>query len=393
MNITCTSLYKGGSAQTKRVKVCCVSLFAYHLFSPLRKTMFGGAEVQLYYLATELAKDPRFELYFVVGDFGQPEIEVKSGVTLYKCFNLTRGAKRSSLFYVFFRFWKIFRFLRILREIDADIYIQRASGRITGMMGLFCKMFHKKFIYMVAHDTDVERGDILRKGRLSWMIFKKGLLSADLIICQHTLQAQALRSNYGKESIVRRSAHVIRHPPPINVKHAILWVARCEDWKQPELFIEAARRFPQNKFIMVCQESTDAHYFAGVRERAAAVSNLDFVEYVPFKQIDDYFAGSKIFVNTSLFEGFPNTFIQAAKNKTVILSLNADPEGILEKYKMGLCARGDMSKLSGYLEELLANEKLWREMAENAYRYTRNNHDLNKIIEADKKMLLDLTTR
>lgn len=355
--------------------------------------MFGGAEIQLYYLATELARDPRFDLYFVVGDFGQPEAEIKNGVKIYKCFPLMQGNHRSGLLYAFLKPGRVLKFLRILKRIDADIYVQRASGRITGMMALFCRVFHKKFVYMTAHDADVQPEDTLRKGAASWMIFRRGLRSADLIICQHESQAKAIRAHYGKESVVRPSAHVIGPAPDVAAKDEVLWVARCDDWKQPELFIEMARRFPQRKFVMVCPEANDTRYFATVRDAAAAVPNISFVDYVPFGRIDGLFARAKCFINTSRSEGFPNTFIQAAKSMAVILSLNIDPDDILERRKMGVCAKGDMGALVDSLERLLGDDKLWTTMARNAYRYVKENHDLAAIIARDKKMFLDLAAR
>lgn len=388
-----TGMDKNDNAKEARVKICCVSLFAHHLFTPSSKSMFGGAEIQLYHLATELAKDPRFDIYFIVGDFGQPEFEIKNGVKVYKCFPLMQGNRKGGLLYAFLKPGRILKFLRILKRIDADIYVQRASGRITGTMALFCRMFRKKFVYMAAHDADVQLEDTLRKGAASWMIFKQGLRSADLVICQHESQARAVRAHYGKDSVVRSSAHVIGPAPDVSAKDAILWVARCDDWKQPELFIEMARRFPQRKFVMVCPEANDARYFAAVRKKALAAPNVDFVDYVPFEKIDGFFAHARCFVNTSRFEGFPNTFIQAAKSMAVILSLNIDPDNVLEKHKMGVCAKGDVGALADLLERFLKDEKLWNATAQNAYRYVKDHHDLAKIIERDKKMFLNLAAR
>lgn len=384
---------RDGGARGARVKICCVSLFAHHLFTPSSKSMFGGAELQLYHLATGLARDPRFDLYFIVGDFGQPEFEIRNGVKIYKCFPLMQSNRKGGLLYAFLRPGRILKFLSILKRIDADVYVQRASGRITGTMALFCRAFRKKFVYMAAHDADVQLEDTLHKGAASWMIFKMGLRSADLVVCQHESQADAVRAHYGRESVVRPSAHVIGPPPDVAAKDAVLWVARCDDWKQPELFIEMARRFPQRKFVMVCPEANDAQYFAAVRGKAAALPNVDFVDYVPFEQIDGFFARARCFVNTSRFEGFPNTFIQAAKGMAVILSLNIDPDNVLERHRMGICAKGDMGALVDSLDRLLTDGKLWNTMAQNAYRYVKDHHDLARIIERDKEMFLDLAAR
>ena len=48
------------------LRVCFVNFFAYPLFNPAAGTSFGGAELQLYTLATELARDPGFAVSFLV---------------------------------------------------------------------------------------------------------------------------------------------------------------------------------------------------------------------------------------------------------------------------------------------------------------------------------------
>ena len=55
---------------------------AYPLFNPQIKTVFGGAEVDLYLLATELAKDNDFAVSFITADYGQPPIETIAGVKI-----------------------------------------------------------------------------------------------------------------------------------------------------------------------------------------------------------------------------------------------------------------------------------------------------------------------
>ena len=58
-----------------KLRVCLVSPKAYPLFNHDIKATFGGAEVDLYYLGTELAKDQGFKVSFITADYGQGQIE------------------------------------------------------------------------------------------------------------------------------------------------------------------------------------------------------------------------------------------------------------------------------------------------------------------------------
>lgn len=373
----------------KPVRVCFVSLSAYHLFNPGIRSEFGGAELQLYYLATELAKDAQFEIIFVTSDFGQPDIEVRVGVKLYKLFSPPKKPRYIRTIIEYMRLWLL------LKKINADVYIQRAAGIITGWSALFCRLNRKKFIYMTAHDADVidkkpswMPGETV--GNIIWKFFRMGLRLADLVIVQHQEQKENLKKLYNKEGYIRPSAHRILGDNNLLHKEFILWVARCEDWKQPEFFLELAKSFPEEKFYMVCPRSHSSEYFEEIRNQALKLSNVRFFDYVPFSKIDDFFLKAKVFINTSKKEGFPNTFIQAFQRKTPVLSLNVNPDDILERYNIGRCSEGDFSQLKFYLKDLLNNITILREMSENAYKYAKNKHDVQKIIEEDKEIILKI---
>lgn len=374
----------------KPVKVCFTSLYAYHLFNPASNSRFGGSETQLYYLATELAKDSTFDVNFLVGDFGQKKEEKIEGVKVYRTLKLKKRPKLFSGIILLFSL--LVRFLKI----DADIYIQRAVGVETSIIGFFSKIFGKKFIYMVANDEDI--GNKIPSyfpknffGKLRWKLFVFGLKRADLIFVQHEGQKESLSKNYGKEGIIRKTAFEIDAVDASKKDGSILWVGKADKFiKQPEIFIDLAKNFPEQKFILVCPVAGDKDCFDKIKSLASNEPNIQFIEHVPFNEIDRYFLKAKVFVNTSSTEGFPNTFIQAAKNKTPILSLNINPGNLLGKYNIGFCSAGNFDNLNKDLEELLRNQGKWEEMSENAYQYAKENHDLKKIVEEDKKIILSL---
>jgi glycosyltransferase involved in cell wall biosynthesis len=48
-----------------------------------------------------------------------------------------------------------------------------------------------------------------------------------------------------------------------------------------------------------------------LREQSAGLANLEWVGFVPYSAVDPYFDGARLLLNTSVIEGFPNTFLQA----------------------------------------------------------------------------------
>jgi glycosyltransferase involved in cell wall biosynthesis len=139
---------------------------------------------------------------------------------------------------------------------------------------------------------------------------------------------------------------------------------------------------------MICQKAKGDRQYDDLLRLAAEAHNLKFIEYVPFREIDNYFQRAKVFVNTSQAEGFPSTFVQAGKSATAIVTLKINPDGFLNKFNCGLCADDDWNKFVDCLKFVLSEDK-YIELGKNARKYVEETHDITKIIEVYKKYFID----
>ena len=95
----------------------------------------------------------------------------------------------------------------LLRTIGPDVVVQRAAGSQTALLGLYCALNRKRFVYMTAADSDVEPArPAWFQGNAAWRAYRLGLRLADRVIVQHDRQRQRLMDNYGKAGIVRPCA-------------------------------------------------------------------------------------------------------------------------------------------------------------------------------------------
>lgn len=368
------------------MKICFIDWFAYALFNPKSEIIFGGAQIQLYLLTEELSKNKKFSVSFLTDNQKSNRQDKFNKIKVYQ---FVRSPKTPGIYGRFLNLLYrlpalgyIHFFIRLLiqlKKINAQVYFQRAASAETGLVALIAKILRRKFIFMVAHQNDVN-GQFIKQNGWRGKLFLLGLKLADKIICQTIEQQNQLSDNLKAKSLLILSGYPIK---PINLikqkKQGILWVARAEDWKKPDLFIKLAKKFPKEKFTMICPPAENCpKYFDLIKVKAKKVKNLIFISQVPFRKIDNYFAKARIFISTSESEGFPNTFIQAGLNMAPIISFKVNPDKIIDKHQIGLCAEGNEGQMIILLKKLLENPQLRKRLAANAYHYARQYHDIEK---------------
>lgn len=355
------------------IKVCFVSLAAYPLFNSKVKAPFGGSEVQLYQIAKQLAQKINYRVSFLVGDYHQPTHENKNNIRLIKAFNLILTKPK----YIVGILYQTLLLSR-LHQSHSDIFIQRAAGIETGIIAFYCKLFKKKFIYMTASSIDCN-GKYRKMKPLEGFLYEWGLKHTNQIVCQTQKQKQHLKNHFGLESVIIKNSFSIPRPTSA-IKKYVLWVSSSQALKQPHIFLDLAQKFFQYRFVMIMPQNNPILWHE-IFTKAQLIKNLQLIERVPFFKINSYFAKAKVFINTSTFEGFPNTFVQATMSGTPIISQNINPDNFLDKYQCGFCANGDQNKLYQLTAKLLTDTKLWSKMSYNAYSYVKKNHDINTNIK------------
>ena len=361
------------------IHVCFVSPKSYPLFNQDTQAVFGGAEVDMFQTGTELAKDNEFSVSFIVADYGQAKEEEYNEIRVIRSLvfgrNSLTGAKEV---------W------RALKVADADIYIMKTASSGVPLVAYYCKKYKKTFTYRTANEHECD-GLFLKEHFLLGRAFSWALRKAKVVFTQNQKDKSNLEQSLG----IRAVAIPNGHPLPMYMdtkREIILWSGRSAHIKRPDLIIKLAQANPQERFLMICQEAFGRGGYEDLVREAKEIANLEFLERVGFHEIDEYFQRAKVLVNTSDSEGFPNTFIQACKWATPILSLNVNPDGFLERYQCGMCAKGDWEKFVRMLTEL-AEPEAQKEYGRNARRYVEEHHDIKKIIAEYKRIFRELMAK
>jgi len=275
---------------------------------------------------------------------------------------------------------------------------------IPNVVATFVGTNTKTVIFLVI-DSDLtgEHGItyLTRRGqRRMTRLNQYSLNNADLVVVQSQYQQTEYRKRFGRDCVLIRNPididNTLKVPEAavdtpgngIQADYA-LWVGRTDhmNQKRPELCIELARRVPEARFVMILNPHVQAAY----DQLAQSVpENVTLIPGVPYDRIEDYFRKASILVSTSRLEGFPNVFIQAAKFQVPILSLDVDPDGMLESHKCGVICGGDFEQMVKSFE-LLRNDTQQREtMGQAGKRYVHKHHQLQDRVRELNDALMEL---
>ena len=356
-------------------KICFYAPSAYPTLSQTNINLVGGAEVQQTLLAKALL-NYGFDVSFIVSDHGQKPIEVLDGIKIFKIY--PSDAPPIS------RFSKLYSIWKALIQANADIYYRRSTNLLSILIIVFfCFIKKRKFVYSISSDMDVYPIPIYVKNKkfLFGYIYTLEIKIANYVIAQSKRQQELLKKNFNIHSIIIKSGHILPKEKTKKGTHStILWVGTMKkDWKRPELFLKLAKAIPNAEFQMIGgQMQRDQQYYERIKESANKIPNLDFVGFVPYHEVNQYFDRASIFVNTSPKEGFPDTFIQSWARYTPVVSLNVDPDEIICKYKLGFHSK-TFDKMVEDVKLLLDDNELREKMGENGRNYVEREHDIIKI--------------
>src|SRR5688572_3826030 len=306
-------LPRGAAARGRPERLLSVCFVAPHAWPVLSGDaaipVVGGAEVQQCILARLFARHG-YRVSMICLDHGQQDGVVVDGVRVRKVFGLHDG-----LPVVRFLHPRLTSMWRALREVDADIYYYRSASMWVGVLAEFCRSQGKRAIYAGASDRDFVPGEggQIRYARDRWL-YRRGLARVDALVAQNERQRTTCRLHYGREAVLIPSCYKppAAHQENAVAKDCILWVGMMRAGKRPEILLELAKRLPQRKFVMIGgPDSGEVPLYQRIRAAAAGVPNVEFTGFLPLAEVEPWFDRAKVLVNTSDYEGMPNTFLQA----------------------------------------------------------------------------------
>ena len=360
-----------------------INLNAAALYYPQAESFIGGAEVDSYMIAQmchELGH--QVEVVITISDRAKGTWE-HEGILLH---NSTVG--NSSGFTWIRKLWQL------IRSLDRKIWFTKIISPVSALLGLYCMLFRRILIYKAANERDLllalGKGEYSFKQRVYFHLTRMG---TKVYIAQNDNQLQAAARWFDKPgrkllkipNTHRPVAVTIR---PLEEREYILWVGHLKAFKGPEVVMQLAKAIPEQRFVMIAA-SKDTPEAGQYRTEIAPIPNIELIENVAFSDMSSYFSRALVLVNSSISEGFPNTFLQAFQTLTPLATTGIDPDGMIVRAGLGKVA-ADVEELANWLQDLRDQPEQYKEMQDKLARYDQEYFSYDKVKEQYRKLLEEI---
>jgi glycosyltransferase involved in cell wall biosynthesis len=371
--------------------VCFVALKAYAVLTGEDiGCQIGGAEVQQALIARSLVKRGH-RVTFLTYDYGQPGRLCIDGIEIRKTYSLRAGFP-----VIRFLYPRWTTLMRVMRELDADVYYQRGAGLETGEVAWFCQRHDKPFVFATGSDTDC-RADLPRlEGWREKALYRYGLHRAHRVVVQSERQTQLMREAFGVEGQLIRSCG----PTLVEPREArqakegpwrILWVGRLVPVKRPDLVIEMARCRPDWHFEVVGEANVPSGFSRRIAQDAGQLPNVKLHGPVPYPELGRFYDQADVLLCTSRHEGFPNTLLEAWTRGLPVVS-TVDPDGVISRWGLGATAASS-DALTDAVDRLLREGDRYRETSARCLVYVREHHSSERVVDAYEALFAGLGPR
>jgi glycosyltransferase involved in cell wall biosynthesis len=279
-------------------------------------------------------------------------------------------------------FFDVVRLYRALARERPDIILQFVGSAHTGIAALYARRHGCKMIWRVTSDRSVEPESaswLQPHLRLERLFLNFGIRNSSLILAQTEYQRATVAAAFpGAPVQVLPNFHPAA--PDCGrtgaVMKQVVWIANLKPLKNPSAFVRLARRFESRRdvrFVMVGDAIDDDPWTKDQLEQIAATPNLEYRGAMSQPEVNTLLENTDLLVNTSDYEGFSNTFIQAWMRRVPVVSLRVDPDRLLSRGGLG-AVTGTEEALFGCVAVLLDDPDKCAGIGARARRYALEHH-------------------
>jgi len=337
------------------------------------KTQGGGSSVQTLHWINGL-KHNGIRIGVIV-DLLFNDLHTNSQIDFIRSFNYK---------YSFFPFnWIFHRFFHLNRSIKIykpDFVYQSGAGFITFILAFICNRNGIRFIHRIANDVDIDNRLKYRLTFVKRFFYDQGLKLSNVIFCQNDYQYELLKKRFPKKRIKKihnpKSIEKLKlKMKTIDERKYFAWLGIFQEQKNLQGLLKIANTLPDVMFHVAGEPANKIDVATkDALDKLKKCRNVKFVGFLNRTEIYSFLGGAKALINTSLYEGFSNTFLESFETGTPIITTSkVDPDNIISKNKLGLVGN-NYDEIPELISKII-NNKSYDQLSKKCRDYVINNHD------------------
>jgi len=332
----------------------------------------GGSAVQTYGWILGLLAEGQEVLVMTKSDKQTVLKEECRNIKIVPLYDLNKGIR-------WFR-WIYYRLPHMYKKIKKakpDYLYSGIAGWTTLLLAMICRILHVKYIQRISSDAHLDKRYRDTYSAAHQTVLYWGLRMSHHILCQNNYQLLKIKKKFPHKSVIKilNPYYLENQEPPANEQSRgyIAWLGLYRYPKNLKLLYQIASLLKHEQFLVAGKAGSNSDEETTMYlEKLQQLKNVQFPGFLERTQVLPFLAKAKFLLNTSRFEGFSNTFLEAWAVGTPVLStVNVNPDSIISNHKLGI-VYNDVFDLCKQYTTL--PRELYQLMSENARQYVAHYH-------------------
>jgi len=297
--------------------------------------------------------------------------------TIIISYNPNLGIKLIRYFYI-----RIPALFLAVKKSRCNYLYYGIPGHFTGLLALVARICGKKFILRISNDYLVDNRYRKQTDIFRYLFYLLAFKFANFVICQNTYQLNQLSKKYSGKTYLLKNPYIgkINNTPfKMAQREYVAWVGIMQHQKNIPLLLSIAAEMPTIEFKIAGNVSSRLND-EGLKalNSLKKLPNVEMLGFINAEEVQLLLKGAIFLLNTSHYEGFSNTFLEAFSEGTPVLTLKQnDPGGIIADNDLGYIFRDAVDLKSAYIK-MTTDEYLYHRLSKNCIDYMLREHDLHK---------------
>jgi glycosyltransferase involved in cell wall biosynthesis len=272
-----------------------------------------------------------------------------------------------------------------IKQTKPDFFYLGIPGWTSSLFGIICYLLQVKFIIRISSDIVLDDRPYKPLSIAEKFLQRIGFKLSYCILCQNDYQLGVIKKEFPQKRVIKLTnpffSITSNYVESVGSRQYIAWLGIFRYPKNLKLLYEIAFLLKEEQFVIAGSKGTnglDTETFTYLG-KLKQLSNVRFIGFLNRKQVLPFLQNAKYLLNTSRYEGFSNTFLEAMSIGTPIITTNkVNPDSIISKFNLGVVYSDPADLKDQYLS---VTEEAYRGLTQNCLNYVSKNHNYKSLAE------------